>query len=194
VCLVSQFAENILSLRTEQQDLETRSMKRLFVLILLFAFSIAAVAFDLKGIVIGEKSNPEAIRKALGIECLEGKDTKQYCVGESTIAEKKVTIRVQLDKLSNVAGIIVRFNPDDFRNIREALLNKYGKPYVKDASVIKNGMGVKFDQEEIVWEDKLSVVSYSKYYKITSEGAIFFMSRDKMKEMEELHRNDNSDI
>jgi hypothetical protein len=166
-------------------------MNRLLVLILLLVFSVAAAAFDLKGISIGEESNQEAIEKALGLECLEGKDTKLYCAGVSTLAGKKVTIRVQIDKSQIVAGIILGFNPDDSTSIREALLNKYGKPHAQQLSVITNRVGEKFDQEEIAWEDKLSIVSYSKYYKITSEGSIHFMSKVRMKELEELHKNDN---
>ena len=76
------------------------------------------------------------------------------------------------DKLVTVVG---GFPSKNYSGARGIFVEKYGAPHESLKDVVQNGMGAKFDREQLTWVGKNSRVSLSQYGEKISEG-VFMVS------------------
>ena len=116
-----------------------------------------------------------------------------WCGGGVTIGGKDGFAHVNLDKKRVVESISIKFKPDDFDSVSEAIIKKYGKPKVLK-SIISNAMGASFAQVEMEWKNKTAIMVLRKYDDKIDEGNLWVVTNKKLKEYDQKNQKNKSDI
>lgn len=163
-------------------------MKR--YLISLFAFFILsgvvwAESLDYRGIKLD--TSKESVISTLNDRSLwaECTDHDPCCTTHEKIKNIDVQIRYCFDPDKKVLDhIYMTFDPDDYTNLRDALIEKYGKTKGIIKSLKQNRMGASFADESAIWTFKSGDIAISKYGSTIDSGYILFAGKgynDRMK-------------
>lgn len=132
-------------------------MKNITILLSVFLISTTAVAsgeFELKGVKIGDSARTldygafrcsETSRENYSSECIS--------LEHVTIANKDALITLTIYEYK-VDSIMAFFAQEDFQDIKDAILIKYGKPSNQLTNTLTNSFGAKFSSLEISWRKK----------------------------------------
>lgn len=162
--------------------------------ILAFMFiSSSAFGFDFKGIELGKVSSYEKVSNTLSIQCHDEDSGKVWCIGDNTIVGYKAKVVITLNVEKVVENISIKFNPENFENIANSLTKKFGKPNIKN-SIISNAMGATFNQVDMSWKDNISYMRLQKYSGSITEGSLWMVTNERMKELSSEIKKNESDI
>ncbi len=129
-------------------------MKRIILALSFFLYSITALAdgeFELKGVKIGDSQESINLNDYECSQSVKDKDVSECrSLGHVTIANKKASIKATFYQ-NKVDSIIAFFSHDDFADIKEAVLIKYGKPNKEEVKTLSNAMGASFDSLNLSW-------------------------------------------
>ena len=152
--------------------LGSMKMRTLLPAAIVAALAPAAHAFDLKGIVLGEKTTVAAVLAAFGpgLDCIpyvpNGKfcrdpDARENVNSRMPHGTKAVGIFLQA---SRAVCFTAEFSPDVFDVFDQQLRAKFGAPGTVNRSVAKNAFGATFDVTTETWMDKAgNIVSLSNH-------------------------------
>lgn len=166
---------------------------KIIIIILLFAASTVSYAFDFKGIEVGKSSSNDEVSKILMIQCTDDISGKVICTGPLTIVGDDAYGYIDLNKDKIVSSIWIKFKPNTFNEISEALIKKYGPPITTN-STISNAMGATFDQVEMNWKNENSIMTLQKYSGKVTEGGLFIISNEHLNEIDQRLKIKKSDI
>lgn len=103
--------------------------------------------------------------------------------GEETIAGAK-TKGIYLFLIDDaVYSILIKIDPSDFSQIREAMELKYGSPKV-EANRLTTRLGTSYDNFDLEWTLPDALIDLSKYGGKITEGIVRFRDRSKLREVE----------
>ena len=146
----------------------------------LFASNLA-FAYDFKGIEVGAKTDLETLRSKLALECINDVTGPGfYCVGNTTIIERKAKLSVFLSHEYIVENISVNFAPAIFDTVKAGLIEKFGKPESDKIQAIQNGMGAIFEQNTVSWGRDDDIMVLTKYRTKVTESELFIASKAAM--------------
>lgn len=77
---------------------------------------------------------------------------------------------------SKLAIVTIRFKPGGYRQIVEALAEKYGPPTI-ERSELQNRMGAKFDQEVATWESSAGRLEVKRFGMTLEMGVLSMASK-----------------
>lgn len=126
------------------------------LLTLSLAFAIApttTLAFDFKGVALGEPTTPAIISERLGISCGIGAHEWQVCNGATTIAQEPAELNLVIDEKGIVQRMRFSLSSKSFDVVAPVLRGKFGAP-ANRASVVQNRFGAKFEQTHHSWRNK----------------------------------------
>lgn len=157
--------------------------------------SNTALAYDFKGIEVGTKTELSTFTNKLGLECINDVTGPGfYCVGATTITERKAKLSVFIDPNYTVESISVNFEPDAFGIVKTALIEKYGNPKSDEIETIQNGMGAVFEQNTVSWDHDGDVMILTKYRTKVTESELFIASKAAMAEAHKSVQKSKGDI
>jgi hypothetical protein len=140
--------------------------------------------FEFKGVPLGAN---EAAVVAAGYVC-ESSDTPladrlcRFPFGvEATIAgapAKMVLLFLYSDKVEMIG---IRFDSDDFDQVKSALEQKYGEG-VQTQETIQNRMGASFENRTVVWKRAGGTLEAKKYEGKVSESSVTFQTDQVLEE------------
>lgn len=170
-------------------------MLRYILLVISLSISSATMAFDFKGVVLGESSTPETIKEKLGVECGQGLGEMKICNGYVTIAEQGANMNL----LINENGIVQRINfilsSDSFEVVQAALSEKFGKPTTSRKEAMQNGFGAQFQNEIYIWKEKNgNEVNYQKYGINAEKSTLNFTTKEDREFLNNLSKKRKSDL
>ena len=129
-------------------------------------------------------NNADKLKKYQGFYLLKFKlgETiiKEIDFNFSPKGEEKVKFKKNnYDKLF-FSQVIFHITPDQYDEIFDIFIMKYGEPFKKNEYEIQNRMGAKFLQKEAIWVDNdIERMIYAlKYRNKIDEGKIFFIKYD----------------
>lgn len=166
-----------------------------YALLLLFPLSSAALAFDYKGVYLGESSTSELIKEKLGVECGHGLNEMIICNGRVTIAEQGADINLVI----NSNGIVQRINfilsSDSFDIVKSALSEKFGTPNASKNQMMQNGYGAQFKNEIVTWKEKNgNEIKYEKYGINAEKSTLNFTTKEDRDFLNKSSTNRKSDL
>lgn len=82
--------------------------------------------------------------------CPDDARATYLCDGETIVGQYTGTATVWVEN-NIVEEITFSFNSDFYKEIREALVEKYGNPDESDQDILKNGYGASFTAENLYW-------------------------------------------
>lgn len=152
-------------------------MKRI-VLIFLLVFFVSPVfaeePLSFRDIKMG-MTKDEVQSKIQQYDCFE-----KCCASEEDIKGKKVEIRYCFTENEGLLDhIFMNFAPGDYEDLKEALIEKFGKPKDIIERRVQNKMGAIFKNESVFWNFKRGdTVAISRYGSSIDKGFIVFASKE----------------
>lgn len=108
----------------------------------------SAFGFDLRGVELGKFAPPGQLHSALGMVCL-----RKCGQGRTEIAGARCTTAVAFNDEKLVDEIVATFSFSDFEAVKEALINKYGKPTEHFTAQGITGNGIHLTRVTGIWRD-----------------------------------------
>jgi hypothetical protein len=128
-------------------------MRPLIAAFIVGAASVNAGAFELKGLVLGSPTTPDAVHQAMGVKCGEGANGMQVCNGPSSIGGVSGYANIVINAKGTLQRISFSFDSGSFFPLAEAFEEKYGKHATRRLAM-QNGFGAKIDSVEKIWSKK----------------------------------------
>jgi len=142
----------------------------------LIAIATEASAFDFKGLVLGEPTTParveavfatcapfrgeqcnnveQMLHDRLKITCGLGHQGMMVCNGSTTIAGFLTMANIVIGQSGSLQRIALsEIDPDNFDELREQLVAKFGPPKRSEQSRVQNSFGAQYQQFEYEWSD-----------------------------------------
>jgi hypothetical protein len=153
-------------------------MRHLFKGFAALLIAASTQAMDLKGIVLGSPATTEQIEAAFAIKgdsplaqfkqmhvkCGVGSKAMQVCNGFTTVAGVSGQLNCVISKEGIVQRMNVTFGSSQFIKVRDAVLEKMGKPSVRRKDLDQNRMGATFENEYLLWKDAAGNETYLREY------------------------------
>lgn len=103
-------------------------------------------------------------------------------------------MHIQL-KDNKVDHFDIEFDSDYFDEFKTALIKKFGKKFKTSKSVLQNGLGTEFLQEELTWKDKAgNTAEISKYNGESSKGRINIYTKSYIDKLMQDYQKSLKDI
>lgn len=136
------------------------------------AFALAALliasqagAFELKGVALGQAATREQLAAAFDATCV-GKS----CVGHTLIAGAPADVVVTLGSDGQVDAIFASFDPMRFEGVRDALLQKWGKPRAGHAERVTTAYGATLRDRIVEWKDASGELTVTEFVQANLSG------------------------
>ena len=84
------------------------------------------------------------------------------------------------------------FKPTNYKALKDALIEKYGKPTQVEKELLQNNMGATFEGESASWKMKNGEVIISQYNGSTELGSILMHSPEYIKQNNEKRKDDKA--
>jgi hypothetical protein len=143
--------------------------------------TLPALALDFKGIAIGDRFDPAAIKQKFppsarapaGMTC-----TQTVCRGIVDAGIATGELSVSADPYGRVDSLSFEFPLNAFDAFAQSLAAKFGKPASSTAMQMQNGFGATFDSRKMTWlEDGHLAALDEQRERLGRNKAIFFIKR-----------------
>lgn len=157
--------------------------------------SASALAFDFKGIKLGEPATRERIFDATGVKCGIGITGAIACFGNTTVANVTANMDLSSDPSGIVQKISFLLKPSDFELVAIELMKKFGTPTSREGGQLQNGFGAKFEQQTLTWENEAGdKVTFIKYAGSIRTSFLIFQTRQDLAEQLLKQKAKGSDL
>lgn len=119
--------------------------------------------------------------------CQDDGRATYLCLGDTTVGQYTGTATVKVEN-NIVEQISFAFHSNFYQEMRDALVEKYGKPDKSDQDNLKNGYGASFTAENLYWINSKqdSIYLSSIFGKVSQSG--FVMSTQRYLDKEQAGR------
>lgn len=163
----------------------------LTVLVAAFTLTVSAAPppLELKGLTPGMTRNeinelyPGQCRFLGEDDWARGCDNTPYGTLGTIASEEVQFIDLVFIEGGKLGGVYMMIKPSSFSAISSAMTTKFGKPLKADRSVVENRVGVKFQQEILIWKRGGRTLEIRKYTNNLDTGTIFMGSDEFMKNL-----------
>jgi hypothetical protein len=126
-----------------------------------------------------------------------GLDTRCSLQSNKTETIAGVEARISLGLADKKLKMInISFSERGFREVSEALIQKYGNPSSDKTETVQNGMGASFDNRVISWDNGASTITTSqRASKVDKSSVMFILNEvlDKFPEQKKLKAKKNAE-
>lgn len=127
------------------------------------ASTLSQIVF--KGLTVGGKSSPKAIRRATGLECGIGANNAQVCNGAILIGPVTASANIVISGTGILERVNLYLDTANFDSVIQAFQQKYGTPDLQDSStIVQNGFGVQGRQTTMQWRATSGVEIFAVRY------------------------------
>jgi hypothetical protein len=146
----------------------------------------SAFGLDLKGVELGKFAPAEQLHSELGMKCFRAKCGQ----GHTVIAGAQCTTAVAFNDEKMVDEIVAVFSFSDFEAVKEALINKYGKPTEHFTAQGTTGNGIHLTRVTGIWRDDAGNEMMLQNYSDALHGRLVLRTKARI----ELDRQRASEI
>lgn len=172
----------------------THRMRYLSIATSLLATAGTAVAFDFKGLALGEPTTDADVQGRLGVKCAAGYQGSRVCNGVTSVAG--------FSALANVVirdGVLQRVKLDVssqwFDAIDEQLQQKLGPPTQQPESTLQNAYGAQYRQVERIWTDEAgTTVIFRKYAGTLKSSVLYFGTVHDLEHTSQVNKGKKGDL
>lgn len=112
----------------------------------------------------------------------------QYIYTYFDIKEIRISVNFQFEN-EKLVMIAFNFKPGEYDVLKEALIQKFGKPTKKERDTLQNAMGANFENEALAWFFPNGSVAIKKYTDNIDDGqAVITSTTNKQLKIREKQR------
>ena len=166
-----------------------------YILLICLLAATPAFSFDFKGLELNQKTTKNALKSSMGIKCYDiPKLKKMLCSAKTTVAGSDGEVSIILTSDMIINSLFVTFKSNDYENVKNAFITKFGTPLFDENEEVQNAMGAKFMQNTVIWEKNGDSMTMRKYHETINEGILFLSSQKNNEANIQKDKNKEKDI
>lgn len=119
-------------------------------------------------------SNPGTLARPSG--------AKTTCFGDNRIADLRIMETWAFDESDTLMSVRLSFESAGYETLRDVFVDKFGKPHSARTETVQNGLGAKFENEQLDWHGVGVHVQLQRFDGGLKRGSTLFIRADKYEE------------